>query len=143
MQILQYDEFSEIINWFRIDDYENAAAIEIGRFESFPTQVRKYVVSLLGATESTKSARQAALNEHTSFRVIHASAGCPRASIRNTRDCVCVSDGNDDLASDVSYFRGKYTLDRLSILSSYDLNKTRIYIFAQTFLITIINNFAM
>lgn len=51
---------------------------------------------------TTKSARQAALNEHTSFRVIHASAGCPRTSIRNTRDCVCVSDGNDDLATDVS-----------------------------------------
>lgn len=85
-------------------------------------------MSLLGATESTKSARQAALNEHTSFRVIHASAGCPRASIRNTRDCVCVSDGNDDLASDVSYFRGKYTFDRLSILFSYDLNKIYIYL---------------
>lgn len=51
---------------------------------------------------TTKSARQAALNEHTSFRVIHASAGCPRMSIRNTRGCVCVSDGNDDLATDVS-----------------------------------------
>lgn len=86
---------------------------EIGRFESFPTRVRKYVVSLLGATESSKSARRAALNEHTSFRVIHASAGCPRASIRDARGCVCVSDGNDDLASgggggnDVRGFPGK------------------------------------
>lgn len=128
-------------------------AIEIGRFESFPTQVRKYVVSLLGATESTKSARQAALNEHTSFRVIHASAGCPRASIRNTRDCVCVSDGNDDLASDVSYFRGKCIFNRLSILSnsfSYDLiEREDIHICCSKFLLRlkiinrIINSFVI
>ena len=92
------------------DKESGEETIGIGRFESFPTQVRKYVVSLLGATESTKSARQAALNEHTSFRVIHASAGCPRASIRNTRGCVCVSDGNDDLAADVSTLSWKVSV---------------------------------
>jgi len=47
--------------------------------------VGKYVVSLLGATESASRAprvgRQAVLNKRTSFRVIHASAGCPRASL--------------------------------------------------------------
>lgn len=89
----------------------------------FLLRARKYVVSLLGATESTKSARQAALNEHTSFRVIHASAGCPRASrpyATHVAACACVracvfSDGNDDLATrsaDTFHEKRSFLLDR-------------------------------
>lgn len=52
-------------------------------FEPVASWSRKiYVVSLLGAAESARIGRPRSINARVIFRVIHASAGCPRASLR-------------------------------------------------------------